>query len=68
MLLVRSLKIPKSEFLNQNPLIAARLAALSPAAFAQTKAQLRAEARERVERNSPATDKIATDIWAAISA
>ena len=51
--------------MNQNSLIAAQLAALSPAAFAPTKAQLRAEARERVERNSPATDKIATDIWAA---
>jgi enoyl-CoA hydratase len=44
---------------------AEQLAALSPAAFAQTKAQLRAEARERIERTGTATDKIATDIWAA---
>jgi enoyl-CoA hydratase len=44
---------------------AEQLAALSPAAFAQTKAQLRAEARERLERTGAATDKIATDIWGA---
>ena len=44
---------------------AEQLAALSPAAFAQSKAQLRAEARERLERTGAATDKIATDIWAA---
>jgi hypothetical protein len=44
---------------------AEQLAALSPAAFAQTKAQLRAEARERLERTGAATDKIAADIWAA---
>jgi enoyl-CoA hydratase len=46
---------------------AEQFAALSPAAFAQTKAQLRAEARERVERTGAATDKIATEIWAAES-
>jgi enoyl-CoA hydratase len=44
---------------------AEQFASLSPAAFAQTKAQLRAEARERVECTGAATDKIATDIWAA---
>ena len=46
---------------------AEQFSALSPAAFAQTKAQLRAEARERVERTGAATDKIATEIWAAES-
>jgi enoyl-CoA hydratase len=44
---------------------AEQLASISPAAFAQTKAQLRAEARERLERTGAATDKIAAGIWAA---
>ncbi len=44
---------------------AKQLAGLSPAAFAQTKKQLRQEASERVERSRAATDKIVTDIWAA---
>jgi enoyl-CoA hydratase len=44
---------------------AEQLASLSPAAFAQTKSQLRAEARERLERDGAATDKVVTDIWAS---
>lgn len=41
------------------------LAKLSPAAFVQTKMQLRAEISERIKRTGAATDKVATDIWAA---
>jgi enoyl-CoA hydratase len=44
---------------------AEQLASLSPAAFAQTKAQLRSEARERLERGGAAIDKTAAEIWAA---
>ena len=44
---------------------AKQLAALSPAAFAQTKKQLRQETSERVQRGRAATDNIVTDIWAA---
>jgi enoyl-CoA hydratase len=44
---------------------AEQFASLSPAAFAQTKEQLRAEARERLERDGTATDKVAAEIWAA---
>ena len=59
--------VPPDELMPSAIAAAEQLAALSPAAFAQTKAQLRAEARERVERTGTATDKIATDIWAAES-
>jgi enoyl-CoA hydratase len=41
------------------------LARLSPAAFIQTKEQLRRDIRERLERDGAAADKIATEIWAA---
>jgi enoyl-CoA hydratase len=41
------------------------LVALSPQAFAQTKMQIRAAVAERYERSGEATDKAATDIWAA---
>jgi enoyl-CoA hydratase len=44
---------------------AQKLAALSPPAFALTKTQLRQGALERLERSGAATDKLATDIWAA---
>ena len=44
---------------------AQELGRLSPAAFAQTKKQLRQEISERLERDGGATDKIVTDIWAA---
>jgi enoyl-CoA hydratase len=57
--------VPADELMANAMAAAGQLAALSPAAFAQTKAQLRAEARERLERTGAATDKIATEIWAA---
>ena len=40
------------------------LAALSPAAFAQSKAQIRAIVRERVAATGAATDAAVTEIWA----
>lgn len=57
--------VPADELMPSAIAAAEQLASLSPAAFAQTKAQLRAEARERLERTAAATDKIAADIWAA---
>ena len=59
--------VPADELLPSAIAAAEQLAALSSAAFAQTKAQLRAEARERLERTGAATDEVATDIWAAES-
>ena len=59
--------VPPDELMRSAISAAEQLAALSPAAFAQTKAQLRAEARERLERTGAATDKIAADIWASES-
>jgi enoyl-CoA hydratase len=44
-------------------LAAQELARLSPAAFTQTKRQLRQDVAERVERNGATTDKIVTEIW-----
>jgi enoyl-CoA hydratase len=41
------------------------LAALSPPAFAQTKMQIRQAVTERLTQSGEATDKAATDIWAA---
>jgi enoyl-CoA hydratase/carnithine racemase len=41
------------------------LAALSPAAFAQTKMQLRQPPRERLDASGAETDKAVTDIWCA---
>ncbi len=41
------------------------LAALSPAAFAQTKLQLRAAVMERMTLSGEATDKAVTEIWTA---
>lgn len=45
--------------------IALELAELSPAAFAQTKAQIREPARERLARSGAATEKAVTEIWCA---
>jgi len=45
--------------------VARELAELSPAAFAQTKRQIRAEVSERMERHGAATDKTVTEIWCA---
>ena len=41
------------------------LAALSPAAFAQTKTQIRQAVTERLQATGEATDKSVTDIWTA---
>jgi enoyl-CoA hydratase len=50
----------------ERAIMAARtLAALSPAAFAQTKMQIREPVRERMQRSGEATDKAVTEIWAA---
>jgi enoyl-CoA hydratase len=45
--------------------IARELSLLSPAAFAQTKFQIRQPASERLAKTGDATDKAVTDIWAA---
>lgn len=45
--------------------VAQELAELSPAAFAQTKAQIREPVRERLARGGTATEKAVTDIWCA---
>jgi enoyl-CoA hydratase len=52
-----------AEVLEDACAVAQELAALSPAAFAQTKAQLRQAAAERVARDA-AVEKAATEIWA----
>jgi len=41
------------------------LAALSPAAFRQTKMQIRAPVIERMAHSGAETEKAVTDIWAA---
>lgn len=56
----------KSPMLMERAMAAAKaLAALSPAAFTQTKMQTRAAVSERVAQSGVATDKAVTDIWAA---
>jgi len=45
--------------------VAKELSLLSPAAFAQTKSQIREPVTERVQKSGEATDKAVTDIWAA---
>ena len=45
--------------------IAQELGALSPAAFAHTKAQIRQPFAERYARSGAATDKAATEVWCA---
>jgi enoyl-CoA hydratase len=44
---------------------AQQLAQISPAAFAQTKAQMRAPVAERFAVSGAVTDKAVTDIWCA---
>ena len=51
--------------INEALAAAQQLAKLSPAAFAQTKKQVRQPVAERVAQSGVATDKIVTDIWAA---
>jgi enoyl-CoA hydratase len=45
--------------------VAQELAVLSPAAFAQTKVQIRQPVTERLQRSGEATDKAVTEIWTA---
>ena len=45
--------------------VAREFAALSPAAFAQTKMQIRQPVTERLQASGKATDKAVTEIWTA---
>jgi enoyl-CoA hydratase len=54
-----------AELLDDAIAIAKELAELSPAAFAQTKAQMRAPVAERFAVSGAVTDKAVTDIWCA---
>ncbi len=54
-----------AELLEDAYAVAQELAELSPAAFALTKAQIRQPVTERLAASGAATDKAATDIWAA---
>jgi len=53
------------ELLEDAIAVAQELAILSPAAFAQTKKQIRQPVSERLERSGEATDKAVTEIWTA---
>ncbi len=53
------------ELLEDAIAVAQELADLSPPAFTQTKAQLRAAVRERMAARGAATDMAVTDIWTA---
>lgn len=53
------------ELLEDAIAVAQELALLSPAAFAQTKSQIRQAVTERVAQRGAATDKVVTDIWTA---
>jgi len=53
------------ELLEDALAVAQELAALSPAAFAHTKAQIRQPVAEHYARSGIATDKAATEIWCA---
>jgi enoyl-CoA hydratase len=53
------------ELLEDALAVAQELAALSPAAFAHTKAQIRQPVAEHYARSGSATDRAATDIWCA---
>ena len=54
-----------AELLDDALAVAQELAEISPAAFAQTKAQMRAPVAERFAISGAVTDKIVTDIWCA---
>ena len=57
-------EIVEADALMERAVLAAQeLARLSPAAFAQTKRQLRQDVADRIERSGAATDKIVTEIW-----
>ena len=53
------------ELLEDAIAVARELSLLSPAAFAQTKLQIRQPVTERLTKSGQATDKVVTDIWAA---
>ena len=54
-----------NEVLEDAIALAHELAMLSPAAFAQTKSQIREPVAERLRRSGEATDKAVTEIWTA---
>jgi enoyl-CoA hydratase/carnithine racemase len=54
-----------AELLEDALAVAQELAEISPAAFAQTKAQMRAPVAERFAISGAVTDKAVTDIWCA---
>jgi enoyl-CoA hydratase/carnithine racemase len=59
-------EVVEPALLMERAMAAARaLAALSPAAFAQTKTQIRQPVTERLQATGKATDKSVTDIWTA---
>lgn len=45
--------------------VARELSLLSPAAFAQTKSQIRQPVTDRIKRHGEVTDKVVTEIWTA---
>ena len=53
------------ELLEDAVAVAQELALLSPAAFAQTKSQIRQAVSERLAQSGAATDKTVTEIWTA---
>jgi enoyl-CoA hydratase len=53
------------QLMNRAIAAAKELSLLSPAAFTQTKSQIRELVTERVQKSGEATDKAVTDIWAA---
>jgi enoyl-CoA hydratase len=57
--------VEAGELMDDAIAIARELSLLSPAAFAQTKLQIRQPATERLRASGKATDKAVTDIWAA---
>jgi enoyl-CoA hydratase len=57
--------VPPEALMDRAMAAAHQLAALAPAAFAQTKKQLRQEVGERVANARATTDEAVTDIWAA---
>ncbi len=57
-------EVVEADALMERAIAAARyLALISPAAFAQTKRQLRQDVADRVERSGAMTDLIVTEIW-----
>ena len=59
-------EIAEPEDLTEDAMTVAReLSLLSPAAFAQTKMQIRQPVAERMQASGTATDKAVTEIWAA---